>query len=95
MSTIDGIETHRRRRKAIAFVLVSTVAGSSGGLFVRLPPFDPWTIVAWEAPFGALCAWVGVGEVPALATVAGGTMVLASIFGRVLLERRSRPRTSS
>jgi drug/metabolite transporter (DMT)-like permease len=42
-----------------------------------------------EAPFGALWAWVGVGEIPAPATFAGGGMVLASVFGRLLLERRN------
>lgn len=43
-----------------------------------------------EAPFGALWAWIGVGEVPATATLAGGGLVLASVFGRLLLERLRR-----
>jgi drug/metabolite transporter (DMT)-like permease len=41
-----------------------------------------------EAPFGALWAWMGVGEVPAVTTLIGGAIVLASVFGRLLLERR-------
>jgi drug/metabolite transporter (DMT)-like permease len=41
-----------------------------------------------EAPFGGLWAWIGVGEVPAPATLIGGAIVLASVFGRLLLERR-------
>ena len=41
-----------------------------------------------EAPIGALWAWIGVGEVPATTTLIGGAIVLASVFGRVLLERR-------
>jgi drug/metabolite transporter (DMT)-like permease len=40
-----------------------------------------------EAPIGALWAWVGVGEVPATATFLGGGMVLAAVFGRLLLRR--------
>jgi drug/metabolite transporter (DMT)-like permease len=41
-----------------------------------------------EAPFGALWAWIGVGEVPATATFIGGGIVLASVFGRLAVERR-------
>ena len=41
-----------------------------------------------EAPIGALWAWIGVGEVPTATTLIGGAIVLASVFGRVLLERR-------
>jgi len=43
-----------------------------------------------EAPIGALWAWIGVGEVPAAATFLGGGIVLASVFGRLSLERRRR-----
>ena len=42
-----------------------------------------------EAPIGALWAWIGVGEVPAPATFVGGAIVLAGVFGRLLLERRA------
>lgn len=41
-----------------------------------------------EAPFGALWAWMGIGEVPAATTLIGGAIVLGSVFGRLLLERR-------
>jgi drug/metabolite transporter (DMT)-like permease len=40
-----------------------------------------------EAPIGALWAWAGVGEVPAVETIIGGGIVLASVFGRLLRER--------
>ncbi len=40
-----------------------------------------------EAPIGALWAWVGVGEVPALETIIGGGIVLASVFGRLFGEK--------
>jgi drug/metabolite transporter (DMT)-like permease len=43
-----------------------------------------------EAPFGTLWAWVGIGEVPATTTFIGGAIVLASVFGRLLLERGRR-----
>jgi drug/metabolite transporter (DMT)-like permease len=43
-----------------------------------------------EAPLGALWAWVGVGEVPPVETVVGGSIVLASVFGRLLAERPAR-----
>ncbi len=42
-----------------------------------------------EAPVGALWAWVGVGEVPAAETIAGGALVIAGVFGRLACERRS------
>jgi drug/metabolite transporter (DMT)-like permease len=41
-----------------------------------------------EAPLGALWAWVGVGEVPATETIIGGSIVLASVLGRLLAERQ-------
>ena len=40
-----------------------------------------------EAPIGALWAWIGVGEVPAATTLIGGAIVLAAVFGRLMLER--------
>ncbi len=47
-----------------------------------------------EAPIGALWAWAGVGEVPAIETIIGGGIVLASVFGRVLGERRPAGKVS-
>jgi drug/metabolite transporter (DMT)-like permease len=44
-----------------------------------------------EAPIGALWAWIGIGEVPGPSTFAGGGIVLASVFGRLLLDRKARP----
>ena len=41
-------------RLGIAFVLMSTIAWGSGGLFVRLLPFDLWTIVFWRGVFGTV-----------------------------------------
>lgn len=42
-----------------------------------------------EAPLGALWAWAGVGEVPAAETLIGGGIVLASVLGRLLQDRKS------
>ena len=47
-----------------------------------------------EAPIGALWAWAGVGEVPAVETIIGGGIVLASVFGRLLGERRAVDKVS-
>lgn len=44
-----------------------------------------------EAPLGAFWALVGVGEVPEMATIVGGAVVLASVLGRMALERRPNP----
>lgn len=41
-----------------------------------------------EAPLGAFWAWIGVGEVPAVTTIAGGGIVLSGVVGRLLLERK-------
>ncbi len=43
-----------RHRLGILLILISTIAWGSGGLFVRLMPFDPWTIVFWRGVFGTL-----------------------------------------
>jgi hypothetical protein len=47
--------------------------------------------------FGPLWAWLGVGEVPAGATLAGGAVVLAALAGNELaaLSSRTRSRTAS
>lgn len=39
-----------------------------------------------EAPFGVFWAWIGVAEVPPVATMIGGVLVLCGVFGRLLLE---------
>jgi len=43
-----------------------------------------------EAPLGAFWAFVGVGEVPATTTIVGGAIVLVSVIGRMILERRAK-----
>ena len=41
-------------RNGIALVAIGTIAWSSAGLFVRLLPLDPWTIIVGRSMFGAL-----------------------------------------
>jgi len=45
-------------RNGIALVVFSAIAWSSAGVFVRLLPLDPWTIVVWRGVFGT--AFIGV-----------------------------------
>ena len=52
MSSCDSATAHHRL--GILLILVSTIAWSSAGLFVRLLPFDVWTIIVWRGVFGAL-----------------------------------------
>jgi drug/metabolite transporter (DMT)-like permease len=41
-------------RNGIALVTIGTIAWSSAGLFVRLLPLDPWTIIVGRSSFGAV-----------------------------------------
>jgi drug/metabolite transporter (DMT)-like permease len=50
--TIEAPAAHHRL--GILLILVSTIAWSSAGLFVRLLPFDVWTIIVWRGVFGLL-----------------------------------------
>jgi drug/metabolite transporter (DMT)-like permease len=46
-----------------------------------------------EVVFGSLWAWLGAGEVPATATLAGGALVLAALVGNELAALRRRAMT--
>jgi drug/metabolite transporter (DMT)-like permease len=63
-------------------------------LYVLGSSFIPATLSAlintMEAPLGALWAWIGVGEVPEQTTFIGGSIVLISVFGRLLLDQSPR-----
>jgi drug/metabolite transporter (DMT)-like permease len=41
-----------------------------------------------EVPIGMIWPWVGVGEAPAVPTMIGGAIVLASVVARMALDRR-------
>jgi drug/metabolite transporter (DMT)-like permease len=51
-SSAASPKTHHRL--GILLIFVSTIAWSSAGLFVRLLPFDVWTIIVWRGVFGTL-----------------------------------------
>ena len=53
-STLANTSGPSRHGLGILLVLISTIAWGSGGLFVRLLPYDPWTIVFWRGVFGTL-----------------------------------------
>jgi drug/metabolite transporter (DMT)-like permease len=55
-----------------------------------IPSMLATLINTMEAPIGALWAWAGVGEVPPTATIAGGAIVLASVFGLLSWEQRAQ-----
>lgn len=82
--------TAREYLVAAGFGLVPMTLGMM--LYVIGSSLIPATLSAligtMEAPFGALWAWIGVGEVPATTTLIGGTIVMAGVFGRVLYDLR-------
>jgi hypothetical protein len=54
----------------------------------RQPPRSRKEDLTMEAPIGAIWAWIGVGEEPAITTFVGGGTVLSAVFGRLFLEQR-------
>lgn len=71
----------RRDPAGVALVLVSTVAWSTAGFFMRLIALDGWTILAWRGVFGALAALAFVAAVEGRNTAAA----FVAIGGRGLL----------
>ena len=59
---------------------------------VKIPSTLAALIQTLEAPFGVFWAWAGVGEVPPTATMIGGALVLAGVFGRLIADTRSQVR---
>lgn len=47
-------DSTNRHRLGLILILVSTIAWASAGLFVRLLPFDIWTIIVWRNLFAIL-----------------------------------------
>ena len=88
-------ESRRGNRIGIFLIVVSTIAWSSGGLFVRLLPYDAWTIILWRGVFasifigsfvlfklgpGMVGAIRNLGAVGALATVLSTATITQFIF---------------
>ena len=79
-----GAETRARHFQGIALIVLSTVAWGSGGLFVRLLPYDMWTIVLWRGVFGSLFVgaylfWRFGAATPGIVRRMGGTGVLVTL----------------
>ncbi len=84
-----AIATHsssprRRHYFGIGLIVLSTIAWGSGGLFVRLMPFDMWTIVFWRGIFGTLfigayVLWRFGRETPAIIRRMGASGVLITL----------------
>ena len=51
----------------------------------HLPPAEVALLTLLEVVLGPLWAWLGVGETPAAATLAGGAVVLAAIAGNEMI----------
>lgn len=49
-----GAPSRRRHRLGLLLVFVSALAWSTAGLFTRLIPVDPWTMMYWRGLFGGL-----------------------------------------
>ena len=58
LTAIDPLLARRRYLAGIAIVALSTVAWASAPLFIRLLPYDMWTILFWRGVFGSL--FVGI-----------------------------------
>jgi drug/metabolite transporter (DMT)-like permease len=59
-----------------------------------VPPTANALVGALDAPLAPLWVWIALGEAPTLATLGGGTIVLAAVVGHVLLENRAPPRSA-
>jgi len=98
VTTTALADARLRHRNGIALAVLSTIAWSSAGLFVRLLPFDPWTIVFWRGVFGTAFIGTYVLWRFGLSTVTivrrmgpmGGLITLCSTAGSYWLSRRSR-----
>lgn len=61
----------------------------------RVPAAEATFVAAFEVPLTPLWVWMAIGETPSAATLVGGGIVLAALFGHIALEFRSpRPATA-
>jgi drug/metabolite transporter (DMT)-like permease len=74
-----------------AFSIVNQVIGF--GLFALgarwLLPTQTALITALEAPLAPLWVWLVIAEIPGLATIVGGGLVLLAVVGHIVWEGRS------
>ncbi|NTG67886.1 DMT family transporter [Rhizobium rhizogenes] len=77
----------------VAFGLVQSAMGLSLYTFGSrlIPAADATLLTALEVPLTPLWTWMFLAELPSKATLVGGPIVLAALFGHILLEvRRNR-----
>jgi drug/metabolite transporter (DMT)-like permease len=81
--------TPREYAVAAGFGLLAVALGQvlymTGSALIPAPLTS--LIGTMEAPLAALWAWIGIGEVPPITTFIGGSIVLASVLGRLVFER--------
>lgn len=53
-----------------------------------IPAAEATLITALDVPLAPLWVWLAFGEVPSSYTLAGGTIVLAAVFGHIAIEMR-------
>jgi drug/metabolite transporter (DMT)-like permease len=74
-----------------AFSIINQIIGF--GLFALgarwLPPTQTALITALEAPLAPLWVWLVIAEIPGLATIVGGGLVLLAVVGHIVWEGRS------
>jgi drug/metabolite transporter (DMT)-like permease len=56
-----------------------------------IPATENALIGTLEAPLGPLWVWLAFGEVPTMAALVGGTVVLGAVVGHIVAERRLAP----
>ncbi len=57
----------------------------------RVPAAEATLIAALEVPLTPFWVWLLIGETPGPQTLAGGAVVLAALFGHILMEFRRNP----
>ena len=89
--TFQGLNTFEIST-LFAFSVVNQVIGF--GLFAMgarwLPPTQTALLTALEAPLAPLWVWLVIAEVPGLATIVGGALVMIAVVGHVLWEGRPK-----
>ncbi len=70
----------------IGFGLIIYTMGSR-----HVPAAELALLSLTEVILGPIWVWIGVGEVPSVLTLVGGTIVLAAVAGRAILAVRRRP----
>jgi len=57
----------------------------------RIPAAEATLLAALEVPLNPIWVWLLLGEVPALQTLIGGSVVMVALFGHIAMEFRGKP----